>query len=435
MIAHPHDSDAENGYVGCLMASEGAVFDEFPVTLEHFFCGTTQLIIAACLDLYAAKKPVHALTVTSKLRELGTLDAAGGPHGVSGLFTPVSLASSYHVTLCEQLALRKAVEAAIWASNAWREVESADSFIGDFRTRITAIDITNEEVNQVPVAAKAIFQRLDRLDRGECVTGLTTGIQVWDDNFGGLVKGGFYALAGRPGTGKSAMLEQMVANLIGVEIPVLVFQRDMSPQKMIERLCCRWCGVPYWAYVRGIISAEQRESLRNTVDCLLETPLYVYNPIGLTAEKLCAIMRREKRIHGVQAVFLDHIQALKVGSDIRVGLTQASLTIRAAVTEVDLPFLTLAHINREGGKGKPRPDDIKEFDQLFGDVDGLSMLWNDPEDDHNEEKEQPCVVNFTVGKNRDGGPADERIYFDGPRLTFGGKAPKPATSQPTQNRK
>lgn len=425
MSDYPHSADSESGFLGCIMASEGDILEEYPVTSEHFFISGNQIIAASCLELFATKTPVNALTVTPRLRDLGLIDQVGGAHGISSLFAPQSLAAHFHSVLCEKMALRRALDAATWATRTWGQAESTEWFLSEFQSRLSGIEIVQGERNEVPHAAEAIYSRLDKLARGESVTGIATGNRIWNDAFGGLVPGAYYALAGRPGTGKSAMMEEMIADMIAADIPVLVFQRDMSPQKMVERLCCRWCGIPYWRYVRGLLDLVEHGRIRETVRGLVDAPLYLYNPIGLTAEKLCAIMRREKRVHGIKAAFLDHIQALKVGKDLREGLTQASLAIRGCVTELDIPFVTLCHLNREGGKAeRPSANNIKEFDQLFGDVDGMAILWSSS-NQREQGSEGKRAVNFYVAKNRDGPESEEVIIFDGENLKFLGRATNP----------
>ena len=56
--------------------------------------------------------------------------------------------------------------------------------------------------------------------------------------------------------------------------------------------------------------------------------LRLHNPHNLTAEKMCAIVRREQRQHGIQAVFLDHVSSCSMwATELREGLTRASITL------------------------------------------------------------------------------------------------------------
>ena len=108
---------------------------------------------------------------------------------------------------------------------------------------------------------------------------------------------------------------------------------------------------------------------------------------------------------------------LRVGKELREGLTQASLAIRSCATETRVPHVVLAHINRNGSKGRPAPEDIKEFDQLFGDCDGMGILWTDVE----REKLKPgdhLAMKLYVPKNRCGPLCEEPLMFDGALMKF-----------------
>jgi len=253
------------------------------------------------------------------------------------------------------------------------------------------------------------------------VRGIPTTLGPWDEQFGGLMPGQLYALAGRPATGKTAALEMMIQACLERELPVCVFEKDMSPEKLIARMACRATDVQYWRYSRGAMHPAEIRNLRRGIEVFEKCPMHLYNPTGLTAERMCQIARRDIRINGVKAVFLDHIQALKVGKDLREGLTQASLTIRASVTETDVPHVVLAHINRNGAKGRPRPEDIKEFDQLYGDCDGMMILWND-QDRTELAQDEMMTTKFYTAKNRDGGVSEAEMLFDGTRMMFKPKA-------------
>jgi replicative DNA helicase len=132
---------------------------------------------------------------------------------------------------------------------------------------------------------------------------------------------------------------------------------------------------------------------------------------------MSAIVRRDHRTKGTRAVFLDHIQVLSVGKDIREGLTRASIAIRQTVTETNIPHVVLAHINREGSKGRPTAENIKEFDQLHGDCDGMAILWTDADKTKIEPGEMlPMKVFFA--KNRNGPTGEDSLLFDGSLMAF-----------------
>ncbi len=97
------------------------------------------------------------------------------------------------------------------------------------------------------------------------------------------------------------------------------------------------------------------------------------------------------------------------------------MNVRDLVTTTGIPAVVLAHINRAGAKGRPTPEDIKEFDQLYGDVDGMCMMWTAKDRTEMQEGEL-LEVNFYAAKNRDAGVMEEAMLFKGDQMKFVEKA-------------
>lgn len=423
----PFDEPAEAAILGCI-ASRPDLLDELRLTEEHFFHFAHRQIFGAALALHKSGSPVNTHTLASSLTDL--LPKIGGVVGLTNFIRSVAPSSAASIfdrldCLCT---LRRAQNALLWASTGLTEAiqfQEPMPFVTELKRRVLDIeDAGGAEESILPDVVREIHAKLDRMDRGENSTGFQTSIDVWNTAFGGIVEGQFYAIAGRPGRGKTAMAEQIIGDYMKAKLPIVVFEKDMSPQKLVERIVCRYVGVPFWKLMRGMTNAQDRKEIRDGTAFLVErNHLRLYSPAGLTAEQMCAIMRRERR-RGAACGILDHIQCLKVGRDMREGLTQASLTIRRHVTETGMPFIALAHLNREaGGKSesdRPSPKNIKEFDQLYGDVDGLVILWYAADQSDKATKE----IKFTVAKNRDFNETEETVIFDGAHMTFKGRAMK-----------
>lgn len=421
MNPHLYSEDTERAFIGCVVQSQGAVLDTYRATPEHFFRFDTRLVFEAAEHLYANGKPVTTFTVRQRLTK-EQVEQVGGDSAIIEICNSASAGMAEYLfgILNDKLTLRRTQEALAWAQAEIFTTMDSRAFCGELTSRMSGLEAESASENMVPTCISAIRKKLDRMDAGITETGYRTPLDVWDRAFGGIINGQMYALAGRPGAGKTAMMETLIDNLLSQGAPVSVFEKDMSPQKLMERLACRGVGVPFWRYAQGKLERHSTAKIRKALEVIEKQPLYVYNPAGLTAEKFCAIARRDIRTKGVKAVFLDHIQTLKVGRDMREGLTQASLTIRAHVTESNVPHIILAHLNRNGAKGRPKPEDIKEFDQLYGDCDGMALLWSE-KDRADLDPGEWMDVNFYVAKNRDGDVTEDSVWFDGANLTFKNK--------------
>lgn len=412
-------SASERAFVGCVVSGHGAALDTYAATDEHFSDPAARQVFSLAKRLYVAGSPVNRTTVMRTF-------VGDGPERVAQIadlcfYPSPSQAGHFFDLINDKLTLRNAHETMKWGQSEIQSTQEPKEFCAELQVRLASLDTNSTSENVLAAVCAQSEDKINRMERGEIVRGIPTKISAWDNNFGGILPGQFYAIAGRPATGKTALLEMLIQQCLETENPVSVFEKDMSPQKLVERMACRLTGVQYWRFARGTMHDWELRNVRKGIECLKGLPFYLYNPTGLTADRLCQIARRDIRVHGVKAVFLDHIQALKVGKDLREGLTQASLTIRANVTETNTPHIVLAHINRNGSKGRPGPEDIKEFDQLFGDCDGIQILWSE-QNRAEMAKDELMTTKFYSAKNREGGPTEDEMLFDGTTMTFKEKA-------------
>jgi replicative DNA helicase len=412
----PYCARSEEGMVGCI-CQNAALLDEMALTADHFLTFECRQVFEAAKELHGQGKGVDVFSVQSQLGP--EIVAKIQHHRMSQItfYPSPQMAGTFYAILSEKLTLRRAYLMGDWLKRSSLESKDVNALCEDASKR--AADLSADAIgdNILEDAVKQAYERLNRMDRGEKPKLVMTPITAWNKLFGGIGDGRFYALASRPGLGKTAMMEQMITQYLALDWPVIVFEKDMSPQMLVERIACREAGAPYWKYDREVLSDVERRNVRRMLSALDPGKLLLFNPNGLTAEKMCAIARREIRAKKAKAVFLDHIQVLRFpGKDLREGLTQSSLTIRQNVTETGVPHIVLAHINREGAEGRPKPENIKEFDQLFGDVDALALLWSEVEAAENTGEHR--AMKLYAAKNRGGAVMEEDLTFNGPLLKF-----------------
>ena len=88
MIAPPHNLEAEQSVLGAILLSERSLYAlviEEGLRPERLLPRAPRLIYEAMLALYNESEPVDVLTVTDRLRQMGKLEAVGGPATVDEL--------------------------------------------------------------------------------------------------------------------------------------------------------------------------------------------------------------------------------------------------------------------------------------------------------------------------------------------------------------
>lgn len=414
---------AELCFLGSVAACKGVILDVFPITSEHFHTFRHRMVFETMRDIHLFGDEVTLDLTIIQLAD--NLEKVGGRVGIWDYFEypTAAQAESWFEELDSCMMLRRAQELGYWTlQNANAESDDAHHFCSTIQDKASRLETDRENENELNSACDAMEKRLGQIERGERTIGLQTPCSAWNKGFGGLVEGCMYGLAGRPGTGKTALMEEISAFLAAHQQPVLIFERDMSPQMWVERVACRATRVPYWSFVKGQVDSQKCQKIRETISALRTLPIYLLSPEGMTAERMCSISRRYIRSKGVRAVFLDHMQVLRVGKDIREGLTKASITIRQTVTDSGVPHVCLLHLNRDGASNgkepkRPTPENIKEFDQFYGDCDGLAILWTQAKAEELKENEK-LAMKFYVAKNRNGPLGETDLFFDGRFMKF-----------------
>lgn len=423
----PHSVISEESVISAALA-DGRYFDELPwLTPAHFYIRKHGIIWGCMASMRSLQMEVDVRSVAAKLQELGKLVEVGGLYDIERIASTFVCGVEYHAQVLEKCRRSRLVmemcDQALKGLGGG-ETEGSDTLILDLEQKLFALNESGKDdmENVTAKAMESLKDAIDKRKKGERVLGIKTGIGPWDKALGGLIKSRFYVIAARPGMGKTAMIEQIIEGMMLQDKSCLVFSQDMDADMLVSRMACRSAGICYKDYETGRCDAKALFKLDAAVQGLMTRidKLIIYSPSSLTASAMRAIVRKEKRMNRVEAVFLDHVQCLEVGTakdDIRLSLTLQSREIARSVKDTGIPHVVLAQLNREGCKGRPSPTNIKEFDALHADCDAMVLLWS--EDDPSDIEPGKCLrVKFTMGKNRYGPRFEDELDFYGPMMRF-----------------
>lgn len=420
----PNSQEAEAWIIGSILVDGSRLMDEIgsKISQDHFFSRINQIIFKACKELNDQSKPIDSLTVSNYLKEKGVLEEVGGGYFISKLSqqVPTTAHSEYWLGVLEdKFLLRNSLDIATWAANEAYSTQDTSLFISQLEEKVLNLKKSLCSENLTRKATDLALERNQNLIDGLAAFGIPCGIKAIDESIGGLCGGQLLYICARARRGKTALMEQMVSNVIEQEKAVTVFEKDMSVDVLMERMGCRSAEVSYSAYRKGFTNREQKLRVRHELEKLQRKKdlLILRSPTVLTSKDIISLVRRDKNKSGIEAVFLDHVINLDVQGDLREGLTKASMDIRRSTQESHLPHIVLAQLNRAGDTGRPNPSHVKEFDQAFADCDAMLMLWTEV----NPVELNPgdyLPVKFTFVKNRHGPETEEEVLFDGNLMKF-----------------
>lgn len=106
----PQALELEEAVLGALMIEKDALNSVIDILKpDSFYKEAHQKIYNAIITLFTNSEPIDLLTVTTQLRQLGTLEVVGGAQYVTSLTTKINSAANieYHARVVAQSAMKR----------------------------------------------------------------------------------------------------------------------------------------------------------------------------------------------------------------------------------------------------------------------------------------------------------------------------------------
>jgi replicative DNA helicase len=221
-------------------------------------------------------------------------------------------------------------------------------------------------------AAEALFElaRSAGKQGGEGRKGAKLPFARMDSKIGGLMPGNLVTIAGRPGSGKSALAMQM-AGAASASVKALYASLEMLPRELAARLAAFGRGVPAKALLRGDLSESGWEDVNSVIDEYAQKNL-VLTGKGRTVREIRALALTERP----SVLVIDSVNLMRgEGESERVKLTGITREIKQIAIELQIAVIMLAQLNR-GAEERLLPglSDIKESGSIEEDSDVVLLL-------------------------------------------------------------
>jgi replicative DNA helicase len=210
--------EAEKAVLGAVLSDPLVLETVRPVLNAEDFADPKHVhVYAAMCALAQARTPIDHLTVAEALKARGVLGSVGGPAYLMQLDASVPYATrapDYARTVREFALRRGAVRVA--QENAQKASDlglPVDAVLTEGAREWAKLTHTVKGVRKGPELFLALLDQLDAAQRGEVTLCIKTGIDRWDEVFGGLQPSKLTFLGSQPGVGKSSVFATMVENL------------------------------------------------------------------------------------------------------------------------------------------------------------------------------------------------------------------------------
>jgi replicative DNA helicase len=429
----PHDMPAEQGALGCCMldpkAHDHAI--EQGVDPSWFYDLRHSTLWEELGKMAQSGNPTYDIVaVGSWLRSRGLLEGLGGLAYLSELMDAVPSAANlpyYLGILSGKAKLRKLLEAASAIIQSVRETpEDPETAIAEAETAILGIrgaEVVRNDSSAKQIAQKAIAALEDRM--AGSVERITTGWRSLDAiTKGGWKPGNMIVIAGRPGTGKTALAVTAARLTARAGIPVGIISLEMSDEELGGRFLAQESRLD-WGRFDDRWRPTEDQSRRMTVgaSAFARLPITVHEGHAVTISAIAAKARRWKRSNGMRLLVIDYLQLVN-GNPKRSReeqVSEISRGVKGIARELRIPVMVLAQLNREMEKDKnrkPRLSDLRESGAIEQDADFVGMLYrSNAPDSRLEEDPNDIEVNLHVAKNRAGRAGGDVCFMFNRELT------------------
>lgn len=271
---------------------------------------------------------------------------------------------------------------------AARAVSDPDSVSDWAMTEITAIADRAVRSDDVTPLSDVVRSTLDDLERrqqarlaGKCI-GIPTGLQRLDALTGGWRGGQLVVLAGRPGTGKSAIMLHFARAAAASGVPVCIFSMEMPAGQLAGRMLVGGSEVDSGAFRTGNVDADGWCELERAGAELSGMPVYLNDRANITIGAIrsqCKAMYRRGRCG---MVIIDYLQLLDTStrnpnSTREREIAAASRSAKLLAKELDVPVILLSQLSRkveERTDKTPLLSDLRESGAIEQDADMVAFI-------------------------------------------------------------
>ena len=387
----PWAPEAESGVIGGLLLDNGAI-DQIPALRpSDFYSARNGEVFSMICALIADGRVADVVTVNEAITAAGREEAIGG---LAYLFEIASSAAStanikhYAQMVIERSRLRGLAAAGAEINELALARDGSTVAEKLDRAQSLVMSIVETSVERRPVHARvlatSVIDRMHAKAEGkEDRRIVKTGIGDLDRRLrGGLDRGRYYVIAGRPGMGKSTLARQITEN-VGIAGGVSLYCSQEMPGEEVMTSVLSSVGRIDRGKMRDVaLSSSDWENLSFALGQVSNSKLFIDEQSSLTFEAVATKARQVQReAGGLDLIAIDYLQLMSgSGENRNMELTKLSQGIKKLAMSLDVPVLVLSQLNRQvesRANKRPMLSDLRESGAIEQDADAVLGIYRD----------------------------------------------------------
>ncbi|AGP32793.1 DNA helicase [Sorangium cellulosum So0157-2] len=465
----PHDLDAEAAVLSAILLHRDALDRVLEILKsEHFYSEANSRIYEAAQELASGGTPIDIVSVASWLRDRERLAQVGGAAYLAQLAdaTPaVAHVGAHARVVYEKWRVRQLIATCQRvAAEGYGDVGVVQQFIDGAEQAVYQLARTPQGTSTQPIAQvlKAAFEQITAAaERGDRITGISTGFEKLDAKTAGLHDGDLSIVAARPGMGKTSFVLNLAVNVAsprtvsspgpdqaghGIErhepgFGAAVFSLEMPREQLATRMVCSEGRVDVGKLRQGFLQPDDWRRLTEAASFLSTLPIWIDDTPAISLLELRAKVRRIQAEYDrppsdgnsgrrVGLVVIDYLQLMKGRdgvssreqeiSEISRGLKQLAKELKVAV--IALSQLNRAVETRTTKDKRPQLSDLRESGAIEQDADNIIFIYRD-EYYNPETTNHKGIAELIVAKQRNGPTGKVLTRFTSSCTRFDNLAP------------
>jgi replicative DNA helicase len=460
----PHDLDAEAAVLSAVLLDRDALDRVLELLKpDHFYSDANGKVFEACQALALAATPIDIVNVASWLRDREVLAQIGGAGYLAQLSdaTPAVAHVAAHARIVyEKWRVRQLIaQCQRIAAEGYGDVGVVQEFIDGAEQAVYDLARTADSTAAQPLAhvLKAAFEQISKAaERGDRITGISTGYEKLDAKTAGLHDGDLTIVAARPGMGKTSFVLNLAVNVASprtVTTPdpgqrddgqsgdrhepghgVAVFSLEMPREQLATRMVCSEGRVDLGKLRQGYLQPDDWRRLTEAASYLSSLPIWIDDTPALGILELRAKVRRIQaeyaRIGRIGLVVIDYLQLMKGRDGVNSReqeISEISRGMKQLAKELRVPVIALSQLNRavetRNTKDKrPQLSDLRESGAIEQDADTICFIYRD-EYYNPETTNAKGIAELIIAKQRNGPTGKVLTRFTASCTRFDNLAP------------
>ncbi len=420
----PHNLDAEQSVLGAMLESKEAIANVIEIVkADDFYKPAHTEIYETILELYGRGERPDAITVAEELNRRNTLDSIGGKpyiHGLLEAYPTASSAAGYARIVEEHALLRRLIEAGNEVANlgfsmpedvvdAVDRAEEIVYQVGDRRLR--------DDVMPIRPLLTENMEAIEQLyERGEHLTGLSSGFTELDEKTLGFQPSNLIIIAARPSMGKSALMGDFALHAaVRQKAPVVIFSLEMSRNEIVQRFLSSEAKVDSQRIRKGSLQEQDWARLSNALGRLHEAPVFIDDSASISLMEMRAKCRRLKAKYGLGLIVIDYLQLMqspRKSENRNQEVSEISRALKILARELAVPVVCASQLNRSvesRSDKRPMLGDLRESGAIEQDADLVMFLYRD--EFYNPDSEHRGEAELILAKHRNGPTGTVHLAF------------------------